>query len=139
MCIGNSQSNKVAYQTREKGLYAKKAYKKGDIIGWYKGKKLSTTEHSLRYGADDSDHAPYSLQGAKSHVIDASCQRFVLSQANGSKYKKYSNAEYVGRGRKKDGALKTLATKSIAIGEEIIVHYGRDYFKSAHCSSHKTY
>ena len=123
-----------------KGLFAVRTFKKGEVIGYYRGELLSTAEHNRRYGSTDDDHAPYSLQASnsKGRIVDASCSRHLMSMANGSRRRSNANARFVDYMRPSDGAVKVQATKTIKKNEEIIIHYGRDYFDTASNAKHST-
>ena len=122
-----------------KGLFAKKEYRNNDLIGHYRGQVLSNRQHSRRYGASQKDQGPYSLQVRKDTVVDSSCHRFVMSMANGTARQRDANARFVSRmNSETSGKVAVRATKRIRIGDEILVHYGRDYFRVAGNSTHTT-
>lgn len=123
-----------------KGLFAARAFRKGDTTGRYAGEVLSTAEHNRRYDAGDDDHGPYSVQtrNARGRIVDASCRRGIMPMANGTRRKSDANARFVGNLRA-DGTIAVRATRTIRPGTEILIHYGRDYFATAGVSEHRTY
>ena len=122
-----------------KGVFAKRDYKVGQRIGYYRGDVLSTNAHNQRYGSGKRDHAPYSLQGSKSKIIDAECTRSTMSMINGTRLKKDANAVFGGRMQSKaTGKMPVKAFRSIKKGDEVFVHYGASYFRTAENARHST-
>ena len=119
-----------------KGLFASHDFAKNDIIGQYAGEKITVQQNKARHGGSNNDHNAYGLQVGK-HIIDASCKRGIISLANGSKAKTTSNAKFMGK-MLPNGTANVRATKANNTGDEIILHYGRGYFKSAKYHKHKT-
>ena len=114
-----------------KGLFTTKDLKKNRRLHTkYQGDILTPEQNDERHGASPYDHNAYGLQVGDS-IIDASCKRGLMSLANGSKSKSTSNAEFT-----KSGYVRT--TKKIPANKEILVHYGKDYFKSAKYHKHFT-
>ena len=114
-----------------KGLFTTKELKKKRRLHMkYQGDILTPEQNDERHGASQYDHNAYGLQVGDS-IIDASCKRGLMSLANGSKSKSTSNAEFT-----KSGYVRT--TKKIPANKEILVHYGKDYFKSAKYHKHFT-
>ena len=123
------QIKKSLIKDAGKGVFAKKDYAVGYRIGYYRGEVLSNIAHSKRYGGDKKDHAPYSLQGSKTKVVDSACRRGVMSMVNGTRRKRDANAIFKGRMQSKTtGTIPVVAIKPLAKGEEILVHYGGTYF-----------
>ena len=60
-----------------------------------------------------------------------------MSMANGTKRKSTANARFVDKLRA-DGTIRVEATKRIRPGDEVLIHYGRGYFKTAGNSRHST-
>lgn len=109
-----------------KGLFTKKPIVKGSTIVEYKG-KISDWE-----SADHDDgNNPYIFYVNRNHVIDASKRLSALARyANdglGLKRVKglSNNSTYVTKGKR----VFIKATKDIPAGAEILVDYGRDYWK----------
>jgi hypothetical protein len=119
-----------------KGLFAAREFKKDSVIGVYAGEVLTLAQHSARHGANKHDHGPYSIQ-VGNRVVDAACRRGLMSLANGSKSIARANARFVDNIRP-SGGINVKATKRIRVGQEIIVYYGADYFKSAKYHTHTT-
>jgi hypothetical protein len=114
-----------------KGLFTTKDLKKNRRLRVkYQGDVLTPEQNNERHGASQYDHNAYGLQ-VGDRIVDASCKRGLSSLANGSKSKKTSNAEFT-----KSGFIRT--TKKIPADKEILVHYGKDYFKSAKYHKHFT-
>ena len=136
------RSVKIAQSTiprAGKGVFAKRDYRKGERIGYYRGDVLSTSQHNRRYGSAQRDHAPYSLQGSKTKIIDASCTRSTMSMINGTRLKKDANAVFRGRMQSKDtGKMPVRAIRPIKKGDEVFVHYGAAYFRTAENARHST-
>ena len=122
-----------------KGLFAARLFKKNEVIGRYAGEVLTAAEHNRRYGSSDNDHGPYSVQARNSggRIVDASCRRGIMSMANGTRTRSQANARFVDNLRP-DNTIVVKATKRIPAGAEILVHYGKDYFKTANVSEHTT-
>jgi hypothetical protein len=119
-----------------KGLFAAREFKKDSVIGVYAGEVLTLAQHSARHGANKHDHGPYSIQ-VGNRIVDAACRRGLMSLANGSKSMARANARFVDNIRP-SGGINVKATKRIRSGQEIIVYYGADYFKSAKYHTHTT-
>ena len=114
-----------------KGLFTTKDLKKNRRLRVkYQGDVLTREQNDERHGASQYDHNAYGLQ-VGDRIVDASCKRGLSSLANGSKSKATSNAEFT-----KSGFIRT--TKKIPANKEILVHYGKDYFKSAKYHKHFT-
>ena len=122
-----------------KGLFVTREFKKGSTIGRYAGEILSRVEHNRRYGGSDEDHGPYSLRTSNSgnRVVSSECKRGIMSMANGTKRKSKANARFVDKLRA-DGTIRVEAIRRIKQNDEILIHYGRDYFKTASNSRHTT-
>jgi hypothetical protein len=119
-----------------KGLFATKDFQKKDVIGQYAGEMLTVEQNVVRHGGSKTDHNAYGLQVGNT-IIDSSCKRGLMSLANGSKSKKSSNAKFMNK-LLAGGKANVRATKTIRKGDEIIIHYGSGYFKSAKYHKHKT-
>jgi hypothetical protein len=114
-----------------KGLFTTKGLKKNRRLRVkYQGDILTPEQNDERHGASQYDHNAYGLQ-VGDDIVDASCKRGLMSLANGSKSKATSNAEFT-----KSGYIRT--TKKVPADKEILVHYGKDYFKSAKYHKHFT-
>ena len=112
-----------------------------DRIIEYAGEDISAAEVERRYGAGSDFTAPYVLN-IKTWFVDAACVRGAAAFANGV-------------GRVADGANAGVhitpanslanprqfmlhATKRLRQGDEIILAYGKDYFKPGDTSCHST-
>lgn len=116
-----------------KGLFATKEFEKGKRICPYGGRLLTRAELDRLYPGKHL--APYAENVSKEYVRDAACVRGIGSMANGVPRKKESNAEtYVSTNR----APWLRATKRIKEGEEILNHYGPEYFEDPDIHTSKT-
>jgi len=106
-------------------------FKKGAVIGYYKGEPISWEQHDERYG--EHGMSPYTVEVRTSRhasgnkLLDAACKRGLMSMANGLKNKSRSNAKFSSL-MKADGTVSVKATKNINGGQEIKVYYGSGYF-----------
>ena len=121
-----------------KGLFANKDFKQNDVIGKYSGDILTRQQNSERHGKDNKyDMNAYGLAiTSAKRVIDASCNRGLMSLANGSASKAQSNARFMDK--LIQGKANVRATKKIRKGQEIIIHYGANYFSQSKYHKHKT-
>jgi hypothetical protein len=122
-----------------KGLFATKDFKKNVVIGSYGGENVSKAEINRRYGNSKKDNAPYALSAynAKGRVLDSACRRSLMSIANSGRQRKGNNAKF-SQQMKPNGTINVRATKTIKAGDEILIWYGKDYWKTAKWSKHKT-
>jgi hypothetical protein len=122
-----------------KGLFATKTFKKNAVIGSYSGENVSQAEINRRYGNSKRDNAPYALgaSNANGRVLDSACSRSIMSIANSGRQRSRNNAKFSHK-MKQDGTINVRATKKIEAGDEIMIWYGKDYWKSAKYSRHKT-
>lgn len=106
-----------------KGLFAVRDFAKGEFICPYGGRLLTQAQLDRLYPEDAL--APYVEDLHNGYYRDAACVRGIGSLGNGSSRKADSNAE---------AYLRTARTpwlralKRIDEGDEIIIHYGRQYF-----------
>ena len=109
-----------------KGLFTKKPIPKGTPIVEYKG-KISDWENADH----DDGNNPYIFYVNRNHVIDASRRLSSLARyANdglGLQRVKgiTNNSTYITRGKR----VFLKSTKDIPAGSEILVDYGKDYWK----------
>ena len=120
------QVKKSSIPNSGKGLFAKRDYKKNEVIGQYTGERLTAKQLQDRYGYST---APYALQ-VGSMIIDAACSRGIMSLANAKKQKANTNAKLVNKST--SAGVNVRATRKIKKGKEIFLHYGNDYWKSVH-------
>lgn len=121
-----------------KGLFATRDFKQNEVIGKYTGDVLTPEENSQRHGkhpVHDLNAYGVSITSAKK-VVDASCNRSLMSLANGSANRSKSNARFMDK--LVEGKVNVRATKKIRKGQEIIVHYGKGYFTASKYHKHKT-
>ena len=106
-----------------RGLFAVRDVARGASICPYGGRLLTTQEAEQLYPGDTL--APYMEQISSRAYRDAACVRGVGAMANGTRRKADSNAEtYV-----REGRMPWLrAHKRIRAGDEILNHYGPEYF-----------
>lgn len=123
-----------------RGLFAAKLFHKGDVIGMYNGQILDGDDLTKRYGVLQNRHCPYVVavgRGANMKIVDAACRRCVMSMANGSSSLSQSNARFVDH-MQPNGAVTVRATRRVNRGDEIILHYGHEYFDSMWNVTHTT-
>ena len=121
-----------------KGLFATRDFKQNEVIGKYTGDILTRQENNERHGQHpkhDLNAYGVGITSAKK-VVDASCNRGLMSLANGSANKASANARYMDK--LMQGKVNVRATKKIRKGQEIIVHYGAGYFTASKYHKHKT-
>lgn len=104
------------------GLYTLRAIRKGELIcPPYLGKILTKKELDDIYGEGS---APYTLELRKDTYVDAACQRSWAAFINHAPHK-VANAKFaVYR-----GVANVRATRNIEPHSEILVNYGKDYFR----------
>jgi SET domain-containing protein len=111
-----------------KGLFTKKAIKKGEDIIEYKGEIVTWAECLNR---NDNGHGGYVFFINKNYCIDAYFTPSALARyANDAKGHIRvagitNNAVYETRGKK----VFIVATKNIEEGGEVLVDYGKDYWE----------
>ena len=121
-----------------KGLFATKTFRKNDKIGSYRGEVISRAQLNNRYGQGEDANAPYALSARNSQrLLDAGCERGLLSIANSGRTRAQCNARYSEQ-MKQDRTINVFATKRINAGDEILIWYGPGYWASAGNSRHTT-
>jgi len=106
------------------GLFAKREFKKNEVIGEYYGEQVNASQLKSRYGQST---APYALQ-AGGVIFDAACKRSLMSVANARKNFSQANAKF-SNSLNANGRVNVRAKKKIKAGKEVFVHYGSDYWK----------
>ena len=106
-----------------RGLFARRAFRKGEVICPYGGQLISVDEVERRYPGDTL--APYVEQISDTEYRDAACVRGLGSMANGMARRADCNAETFVR---RDRTPWLRAFKPIPEGTEIFNHYGPEYF-----------
>ena len=104
-----------------KGLFARKDFRRGDLIIPYDGERVTYAQLTHRY-ADYT--APYGLASTRALAEDGACHRGIGAMVNGASRRAGANAEFY---RGKGNVLKLRARKNIRDGQEILAHYGPDY------------
>lgn len=109
-----------------KGLFTTKSLKKGTRIVEYKG-KITTWKKAKEEEADNA----YIFYVNRNHVIDAKPSRAKARYANDARGLQRikgvtNNSEYIEDGVK----VYIEAKKDIPAGSEILVDYGREYWKT---------
>ena len=113
------------------GLYAARAYKRGEKILEYTGELLSKEEYDQRYGAE---LGRYVLEISKQRYIDArdaaasGPARYVNDCRPGDKTRgtcRGNNVQAEARGKR----AFLHAKRNIAAGDELFWGYGRSYWK----------
>lgn len=115
------------------GLYSKKCFKKGEIIGEYTGKTFWLTDDQFLKQFKDSDIYLMGLsyknpKTKKSKYLDGNPiykESGLLSFANDAVNTEFeNNAEFIESGSK----VFMTALKRISKGDEILVDYGKEYW-----------
>ena len=109
------------------GLFARRDFKKNEVLGEYYGEQVSANQLKGRYGTST---APFGLQ-AGGLIFDAACKRSLMSVANARKNFSNANAK-ISSSRNANGRVNVRAKKKIKKGREVFVHYGSDYWKYNH-------
>ena len=117
------QIKKSTIPNAGKGLFAKRDFKKNEVIGKYTGERVTAKQLQDRCGYST---APYGLQ-VGNRIFDSACDRGIMSLANAKREMANANAKIVNKGT--DSGANVRATKSIKKGDEIYVHYGSTYWK----------
>ena len=116
-------------------------FRPGQRLIEYVGEDISESELHRRYGATDAYVAPYVLR-IRDRYIDSACVRGAAAFANGfGRASQGANARaYVTPTNSRVDAQKFMlqATKCIRNGEEVILVYGTEYFKTDDTSHHRT-
>jgi hypothetical protein len=104
-------------------------FQKGQVIIEYRGEIKFVPHMNAMYGADDV--APYALDrtnGADYPKLDCACDRCIAAFANAVD-PNGANAEFVSRKRPQDRVSHNyvVAKGPISHGQEIVLHYGREY------------
>jgi hypothetical protein len=118
-----------------KGLFATKDFKKNATIGFYDGRRVTQATLDEHYG--EKSTAPYTVKSKDGLFLDAACARSLMSTANASRNLKGSNAKFSSSAMA-DGTVKISATKGIKKDSEILLYYGKDYWRGAPSSHHTT-
>jgi uncharacterized protein len=104
------------------GMYTTRDIKKGQVIGEYKGEKLTTEQYNRRYAK--ADYGAYGMAIQRNLVYDArktnSCLCRYICDYTGSGKK--PNVEF--QGEKK--IIEVITLRKIKAGEELLVDYGSD-------------
>ena len=116
-----------------KGLFVTKDIKKNSVIGSYEGEMRTLEQNYARY---QGGNAPYAAS-APPGVVDAACRRGILSMANASKQRRHTNAKLSNRVNS-TGGVNVRSTKKIKRGSEVILYYGKSYWKTAKNAHHNT-
>jgi hypothetical protein len=106
-----------------KGLFAARAFRRGQWICPYGGEHLTTAQLEARYPGDTT--APYALSEG-GYVEDAGCRRGIGSMANTADpaHGQQNNALYYVRGRGRNRRLWLKATHTVRVGDEVLCNYG---------------
>ena len=107
-----------------KGLFALRDFAKDEWICDYGGELMSMAALHARYPGDAV--APYGEQISTNRGTDAACVRGLGSMANGVARKRDANAKTQTRVPGRTPWLRAL--RRIRAGEEILNHYGPEYF-----------
>jgi SET domain-containing protein len=115
-----------------KGLFAKREFKRGDIVCEYEGEIVPWSECERR---SDEGHEGYVVFITKNRCVDAfftpwAPGRFAndargIGRVSGLR----NNAHYEIQTRKGEKRVFIVATRTIEPSQEIFVHYGDDYWR----------
>lgn len=114
------------------GLFALKAFRRGDIVCEYEGEIVTWAECERR---SDEGHEGYVFFFSKNRCVDAYFTPWAFGRyANdargiGRVEGLRNNAQYEIKTRNGEKRVFIVATMSIQPGEEIFVHYGDDYWR----------
>ena len=119
------------------GLFALKPFDKDELVVPYIGEYISDDELNRRYG---KDAAPYAIDIEDGQTLDSACTRGLGSYANDyrtdpkdpKKNKAAMNVELSDERSTEFGGVWIKATKKIAPGQEMLVDYGKDYWRGNH-------
>lgn len=118
-------------------------FRRGDHIDEYGGERMTKDELNARYeDREDRETAPYAMSRPDGAVLDAMCARTAIAYSNDSTpdvarllslsrdafataYNAGSNADNM---KAKNGVFE--ASRDIHHGEELLWHYGADYWTS---------
>jgi len=117
-----------------RGLVSLVPRSKGDHLVEYLGELISAQDVETRY--PKGDVGIYCLSLSASLFIDSALSRGVGASANAARRNTKPNARFVTDSRSCTARLE--ATRRIRADEEILVSYGRDYWRGAHSSTHST-
>ena len=143
VCIGTKKC--FTHRRRDEGLLVKRSNLAGagkglfaTKIGSYRGEVISKAQLNNRYGQGQNANAPYALSARNTQrILDAGCERGILSIANSGRTRAQCNARYSEQ-MKQDRTINVFATKRINAGDEILIWYGPGYWASAGNSRHTT-
>ncbi len=139
MCWQHSQTTygvRVAPSTipgAGQGLFARRDFRPRDPICPYGGRLLTADEVERLYPG--TTLAPYVERISKEYARDAACVRGIGSMANGMRRRTDSNAETYVRAHR---VPWLRALRRIRAGEEILNHYGQEYFDESHVHTSTT-
>jgi hypothetical protein len=118
------------------GLFARRAFKKGDTICPLGGFRLTRKEFNKRYPPEDPPYtAPYTVELNGYLSEDGACMRIIghysntaVNPSTGRIHKKYNNAT-IEIAKNKENKLQSflVALRNISAGEEIFTYYGTEY------------
>jgi hypothetical protein len=124
-----------------KGLFAKRDYAVGDLIGVYTGEVVSYDVIDNRYGGGNNTNAPYAVHTnirsnryPAGRAIDSACRRGLMSLANSSNNRRDANARFAYH----RGVMRVRAARPINRGDEILIYYGAAYRRTMGNSIHTT-
>jgi SET domain-containing protein len=113
-----SRSFRVGRSATGLGLFATKAIARNDYIVTYRGRRISTVEAQAR---ERRFGAKYMFEVSRRWTIDGSSRRNLARYINHSCR---PNAEALLR----KGEIVFVALRRVALGEEITLDYGKEYF-----------
>jgi len=115
-----------------KGLFALQTFRRGEIICEYEGELVPWSECERR---SELGHEGYVFFFSKNRCVDAyytpwAVGRYAndargISRVEGLR----NNAQYVEKTKKGEKRVFIVASRTIHPGEEILVHYGDDYWR----------
>ena len=117
------------------GLFALVDIPKGAQIAEYFGELLTRDQIDERYGGD-LGIAPYAVKlRARGLYVDSACRRSLASYINGASRDYPANSVFV---NSTPTTINIRAARGIRAGNEIIVSYGREYFRNIDNHTHET-
>ena len=110
------------------GLFTTRDIPRNAIVCPYGGELTNRQSLHQRYGVEPGDFAPYGLDGTSTGrwSKDSACVRGVGSYANHA-LEARANVRFAPNNRTQ--TINLISKKAIPSGSEILVNYGRDYFR----------
>ncbi|KAK3245128.1 hypothetical protein CYMTET_45286 [Cymbomonas tetramitiformis] len=111
---------------RGRGAYVANPIEEGTFLGDYEGELLDNAEYFKRYPSGVAD---YCIGVDPDYVLDgvevAKGDEFTIAHINHSRLR----ANVVRRARRKERRISFFASRDLAVGEELLLDYGRKYWQ----------